>query len=254
MSLSSVELLRTSTSRFMSRFWGVGDQSKSRCRVLGARFPFALLALPDRRKRCVHAMSRTEPRGVAIPPPTGVVSGLRCIAGILLEDHIAVRPGHTSCRHAESSTPPLRPWLAPAPSQDPGEMWWLAPCEGSNMLHFNDGALAARTFPGLLTVSILAAEGLPVVALQVVTAGGSRGGRLERACSGSPGHGFCSGSGGVLDPTHPTECCFGGRCVVGGAGGGEAAVLASTVKSSGKKEDWQNLSASGASETGRADP
>lgn len=45
--------------------------------------------------------------------------------------------------------------------QNPGGMAWEVP--GASVVRFKKGDLVATVFPGLLTVSLLAAEGLPTV-------------------------------------------------------------------------------------------
>lgn len=51
--------------------------------------------------------------------------------------------------------------------QDPEDTVWEVECEKSSVVQFGDGGLAAKAFPGLLTVSLLTTEGLAMVDVRV---------------------------------------------------------------------------------------
>ncbi|CAN0380835.1 unnamed protein product [Ectocarpus sp. 12 AP-2014] len=58
--------------------------------------------------------------------------------------------------------------------RNPGKVAWEVP--GPSSVHFKEGAFVSKVFPGLLTVSLLAAEGLPIVLEPV----GGDAGKRER--------------------------------------------------------------------------
>ena len=49
--------------------------------------------------------------------------------------------------------------------QDPGRLAWEVP--GPTEVRFKRGEMVSKVFPGLLTVSLLAVEGLPTVLVRV---------------------------------------------------------------------------------------